>query len=325
MAEAAQAAAVDPGVAELTSDFFGDAQPSTETEQSQDTQKEPVQGQEQQPTETDASAQAPTQTPAQKFILDGKEYSQQELAAAIQTARQFPHLQGVHTETKRQLEAIQAAIAQRQQQPQAQQPQQAQRVGGVSVDQLKAMYAPAIKQAVSAGMIEADAAEAFPALTANLLYAYDQLADAREAMGHLINRFNSMERGSTEHAVVSEIRTSIASLAGAGEHFATLASPEEQARFFEYLVQINPQVGQLRDQNFLAKQWFAYNSDPIAQQLAALKQQQQQAQQASSRAQTRSLARGDGAGTRPGAAMPQDPDPLADMISDLYPQLVPKR
>lgn len=321
-----QTDATASGVEELTSDLFGDSQPAETSEPSQETPSEPTSTAQTQTGQPESAQTAPTQVPGQVFKYQGKDWTWEELGknpdvarAVITRAEQTAHYQQ-QLEQARQQAAYLAGQAHAQQQS-PQQPQQAQR--GVNAAQIQAFYKPAVEHAVKTGMIEQDLAEAFPSFVSQSLYAMDQLVDARGAISHLIQRLNVMEQGSQQNAVEGSIRAQIAGLANNGEHFASLSSPEEQEGFLNYLIQINPQVGQLQQPDFLARQWFAYKSDAFGAQL----QQQRQAAAAaeSARQNARKLARGDVAGTRPGVAAPQEPNQFEELYADIFPKLVSQR
>lgn len=312
-AEATSASVPDSVGADLTADYFP-AQP-IESEQG----GEPVQaaaetadaGTEQ----TDQSAQAPTVAPAppQRIRIGDREFTQEELNAALTTAQQLPHLQ------QKYLQLLEKT-RQQPQAPQAQQPQAPQGRQGLMPEQIKALYQPAIKQAVESGYIEEELATAFPAFAANALMFRDLVSDVREAVGHLIERTNNIERGSTERNVIGEIDGSIASLATQGEHFAPLADPNVRQQFFQYLVELNPQVGHMRNPDFIARQWFAYNKDTYLANATAAQQANAQAQ--ARRTQARRNAQGEGNSTRPGGSPPAVEGFYdADLLGDRFPAL----
>lgn len=324
-----QATAVDSGVAELTSDFLPSSQPEPQA-------SEPAQAQSQEPaataaeaTPTQGSAQAPTPTSAQQtFRYQGltpeqvaaKLTSDPEFARAMMTrAEQTAYYQQQVEYARQQMAALHQA--QQAQAQQAQQAPQAQQAGQWPVvDQLKAMYAPTIKQAVAQGLVEEDIAAAYPNLTANLFYAVDQLADARQAIQILTDRMNRTERGSVETQVRSELDSMIGGLTQYGGHFAKLTDPQEQEAFRNYLIQVNPMVGQLRDPKFMGAMYTGFRQEEAA--LAFSEVEKLRAERAEAEKTKRRQAQGAGTGTRPGAVVQQAPTGFDDAdLLDEYPHL----
>lgn len=326
-----QANAAASGVDELTSDYFPESQPEPQAQEQTGVSQEQVSAEPQQATPASDSAQvAPNQTPAeQKYWYQGKEWTLQELGANPEVARaiftraeQTAHYQS-QLELSRQAQALLQQQQQLVQSQQKQQQPQQQGSRGPTIDQLKAYYAPHLKAAVDRGELSADFVEAFGAEAVQFVHRSDQLDDARQAIGTLIQRLNAMERASMVGSLENELDQTVASLATQGEHFAQLADPAIRKQFTQYLYEIDFKIGQVRDPRLLARQWFAFNSDAIQAQIA--QQAQQAAATTAAKQQTRTLARTDGTGTRPGVAQAQEVPGHLDMISDLYPRLATQR
>jgi len=322
------APAIDPGVAELTADFFPESQPeslATTQEPSQEVAEPRPEAAQPQP--APESAQAPTQAPGQTIEIKGRNYSWAEInanpelqQAVLTRAMQTTHYQR-EVETARQQALMaqqQAAIAAQQmaQRATAQPPQQPANGGFPTPDRIKADYAAPLKRAVEMGHIEEEIAVAYPAFASNMMRAFDELMDARNAVGIIAERLNTMDAGSTQRTVLNEIDSTIASLSSSGEHFAGLADPQHRGEFFNYLVSINPQVGLLRDPNFIASQYVAYKKDEVLASVAEARKAQAEAQAANQR--KRQLAQGVGAGTRPSSLQPENGQGFmdADLMAD---------
>ena len=112
--------------------------------------------------------------------------------------------------------------------------------------------------------------------------------------------------------LLTDIGRSIASLGQSGGVFAPLQDPGKVQEFFQYLWDLNPQVGHLRNPQFLARQWAAYNYT------TNLQAQQQQAAQAA-RTQAVRYARADATtGTRAPMAPVQPKTPLEQMTDEFF-------
>lgn len=315
--EDVSAPAIDPGVAELTADHFSESLPESlaTTQEPSTGVAEPRPEASQAQPGTEGSAPAPTQPTGQTLEIQGRNYTWDEInanpelrQAVLTRAMQTAHFQR-EVETARQQALMaqqQSAIAAQQMAQRANQPQQQQPAnGGFPIpDQIKAEYAVAVKRAVEMGHVEEEVAAAYPAFTANMMRAYDRLEDARTAVGIIAERLNAMESGSTQQNVLREIDSNIANLSATGEHFAGLADPAHRGEFFNYLVSINPQVGLLRDPNFIASQYVAYKKDEVLASVAEARKAQAVAAAAGQR--KRQLAQGVGTGTRPGTLQPDN-------------------
>lgn len=307
------------GVDELTNDYFGSSQPEPQASEPVEVSQEPVAADSQTQPVAAESAQAPTPaTPANAtFRYQGKDWTLQELGANPDVARAiFTRAeQTAHYQQQLEVARQQAAMAQAQAQQAQAPPQQAQGGNWPIPDQLKAMYAPAIKNAVTQGFVEEEVAVAYPALTSSLFRAVDQLEDARQAVGILTDRLNRMEMGSTETTVRNEIDSTIANLSTNGGPFARLSDPGEREAFFSYLLQVNPQVGHLRDPQFMSRQYLGFKQDEML--ANAREAEAARTARTAAEANKRRLAQGVGAGTRPGV-MAQETQPWADndLLSD---------
>lgn len=323
MGQEATAEAIDPGVEELTQDFFPSAQPeSASPEQAQVSGEPPAQDAQTQP--TTESAQAPTPAPVERFNYLGREYTREQLLAdpqllnaIVTTANQGPHFKSLYEQRLAQERQVQVQAQAQAMQQQAQAAAQQAQPGGYPIpDQIRAQYAVPLKRAVELGHIEPEIAEAYPNFAANMMRAFDGLQDARQAVELIAERINAMDAGATQSNVLREIDSTVAGLASQGEYFAGLADPQERGGFFNYLVSINPQVGLLRDPNFVASQYVAYKKDEVLASVAEARKAQAERHAADQR--KRQLARGVGGGTRPSGLQPDNGQGFmdADLMSD---------
>jgi hypothetical protein len=216
-----------------------------------------------QPSQVQAVAETPNaeliQPPIPQTIRIGdRDYTQQELQAALTSAQQLPHLQSKYVNALEQMrQSQQQPVQQANTQPQVN-PQQF--LAGV-----KAKYEPEISKLVKDGMISSDFAQLFPnELSQMLMYrdGYTQLAQRQAQTEQFIQ---AQTQQSQSQGLMSDIGRSINALAQSGEAFAPLKDPGQVQGFFSYLWDLNPQMGHLKNPDFLAKQWVAYNSDKYLQ------------------------------------------------------------
>lgn len=297
-----------------------DGVPSSTTDTAQDQSPEPVTSQAAQaPTEQEPSpepspvaaqpneqVQAPP-TP-QTIRIGDRDYTAQELQAALTSAQQLPHLQNKYVGL---LENLKQSQQPNQGQPQGQQrPQMApQQV----LQAVRNQYDPQVQELVKQGLIEQDFAALFPGMAAQMLYYRDGFNQVGQVLQGVIGELNSSRQQQESTGFVNDVGRSISQLAMSGDAFAPLKDPQEVQKFFNYLWDLNPQVGHLRNPDFLARQWVAYNKDQYlqtAQTRAAADARQQQVRYATADATT---------GSRPPGVM-QEPQktPLEQMTEDFF-------
>jgi hypothetical protein len=254
------------------------------------------------------SQAAPSQSqptgPSQTFSVGGRSYTQQELEALATTASQFGHLQNKYTqllEQQRQQPAVQT---------QAPIPQ-----GDPNTNFAKAAmarYGDQVKELASKGVIEQDFATLFPGMASQML-AY------RDGFLAVSNRLNQLEQGTHQRSqqeqasgLLNEYGRNVQALIqNGGEAFAPLKDQQVLNNFSTYLWNLNPVVNQLRDPNFLAGQWVAFNKDQYLQ-------SRQQQQVLNNKANQARLAMAEAStSTRPPGGFPQEQkSPLDQMVED---------
>ena len=263
-----------------------------------------------QPQVQEVASQAPNAEPVQvqptpqTIRIGDRDYTQQELQAALTSAQQLPHLQSKYVNALEQMKQAQQAPVQ---QAATQQPQ-------VSPQQflagIQAKYEPEIAKLVQGGMISSDFAQLFPKELSQMLMYRDGYAQLAQKQAQTEQFIQAQTQQAQSQGLMSDIGRSINALAQSGEAFAPLQDPAKVQGFFSYLWDLNPQVGHLKNPDFLARQWVAYNKDQYLQNA----QNQAVAQQ---RANQVRMAQGASAtGTRaPGMMSEPQKSPL-DLLTD---------
>lgn len=301
------------GVPSATSDIDVAASPSNESDTSSPVTEQVPQAQEPAPVEAVASQTPNAQTPSQPttpgYRIGDREYSAKELQDALVSSQQLGHLQqkyvGLLEQSKQWQGQPQQVAQQGQSQPQVNVQQQLQAI--------RAKYDPIVQEAVKSGAVEADFAALFPGMAAQMLMYRDGFNQLAQQMGGVAQNIQQTQQRAQSQGLVSDIGRSINALAQSGDAFAPLKDPNQVQGFFSYLWELNPQIGHLKNPDFLARQWVAYNKDQFlqnsqAQQVAAQRQQQAR------------FARPDGLGNARPAGVYQQPErsPLDQMADDFF-------
>jgi len=249
---------------------------------------------------------APASEPTPSYRIGTREYTAQEIQAALTTASQFPNLQNKYVEMLEQMKRQPAP-------QQAQQATQPQVAPAQQMAAIRAKYDPVVEQAVKDGLIERDFASLFPGMAAQMLMYRDGFVQLANQQAGVTSQLQASRQQAQSNGLMQEIGQSINNLAQSGEAFAPLKDPGKVQDFFKYIWDLNPQVGQLRQPDFFARQWAAFNYTE------SLKTQQNNAVAAAHAAQTR-LARADATtATRPAGAMNAPAkSPLDMMVDDFY-------
>lgn len=259
--------------------------------------------------ETPPNVPVPGNQPTpQVYRIGDKDYTVQELQAAMTSAQQLPHLQKKYVDLLEQ--AKQSPGQQGQQQPQGQQPGMAPQA---ILAQIRAKYDPIVQQGVKDGVIEQDFATLFPGMAAQMLMYRDGFQQLAGQVAQQNQQFQMRQQQEQSTSIVNDIGRSINALAQSGEAFAPLKDQTQVAAFFQYLWDLNPQMNQVSNPDFLARQWIAYNKDQFLQN-AQIKQQQ------AIQSNQRRLAMADAvSGTRgSGVQPPPQPTPLEEMTADFW-------
>lgn len=250
--------------------------------------------------------QAPqvTQPTPSTYRLGDREYTAQELQAALISAQQLPNLQ------KKYMEALESRqVAQQPQKPQ--EPTQPQVQPQQALQQIMAKYEPEAHKLVEQGLIEQDAVALFPKLVAQMLAYRDGFGQVTQAVQQIGSEIQATKQREQSTGLVNDIGRSLNALAESGDAFAPLKDPAKVQEYMTYLWNLNPQTVHLRNPDFLARQWIAFNKDQFLQNA-----QTQAAAQA--RNNQLRLARADATtGTRaPGGMASQPLSPLDEMVND---------
>lgn len=250
---------------------------------------------------------APVPAPA-PIRLGDREYTAQELQAALTTAQQFGHLQNKYVEMLEQQKrgAAQPAPDVRGGMPQPLSPQQ-------QMQAIRMRYDADVQKAVKDGLIEPDFASLFPGMAAQMLMYRDGFNAVSQQLSAVSQSMMQGQMQQQSQGLMQQIGQSIGNLAASGEAFASLKDPNVVQGFFKYLWDMDPKRAQVTNPEFLSRQWFAYNRDQY------LQNQQRQAAEAARANQVR-YARADATtGSRPPGVM-QTPQatPLDQMVSDFY-------
>lgn len=306
---------IDAGLEELTSDVLGapatDSQDENVAQAPTDAPQEPIETQQPQ----DASAPAPTAPqPPDAVEIDGRQYTREQLKAALTTREQFPHLQQRYLELKRAQEARDAQAQQPQSQADAMRrqipPQQLQA-------QIRASFDPQVQQAVQDGFIEPDLAELYPNAVANLMMQRDSLVAVGGMVQAIQQKIAEYERQIVGERVVNDIKSNLTALASTHPALAPLRDAGVRDQFFGFIRTLDPRMDQLGDPEYLTGAWAAFKKGDFLGSAQALTQNADAAQAA--RATQRRRAVGDALpGSRPAAGPPQARSPLDEMVDDFF-------
>lgn len=259
--------------------------------------------------ETPNAQTAPLPTP-QTYKIGDRDYTAQELQAALTSSQQLGHLQNKYVgllEQQRQWEA-QQRNPQPPSQPQAPQPDPKQWVEAV-----RQKYDPVVKDLVSKGLMEADFATLFPGMAAQMLAYRDGFQQTSQAVQAIRSEMQGRQSREQSMGLVNTMSRSIQQLAQSGEAFAPLKDPAVVQKYFQYLYDLNPMTSQVQNPQFLASQWVAFNKDQFLQ-------QQQARAQAQARTEAVRYARADATtAARPaGLNTPVQKTPLDQIVDDFY-------
>jgi len=238
---------------------------------------------------------APKSVPEVKtWEYRGKQYTLDQLVElgvlddVIQTARQFPTIQ---TKYQSLLEEKAAPAA-----PGVSAPAPAPQ--GPSGDQILQAYTPEVQKMADAGYIEPEAFEVFPKLVSALMFHRDLLYDVRNAVASIMQSENVRTENSQKESMLNYVGGLCDKVAGEGEHFSILKDGEIRKGFYGYLGTLNVPINQVTE-DFIRKQWVAYNADPMLEAVRLASSGQREAD-----AKTRRNAKGEGGGVRPAPSKP---------------------
>lgn len=250
--------------------------------------------------EGQTAAQPAQPTPPAPIRIGDRDYTAQELQAALISAQQLPHLQKKYVE----------ALEQSKSQPTPpSQPTQFDPKG--YMQSLRQQYDPVVQRYAEQGLLSQDFVTLFPGEAAQMVHYQQGFTQVQNAVRAIASELQQRTVREQQTGLVNGVTRSLSALAESGEPFAPLKDPGKQQEFFNYLWELNPQTSQLANPDFLARQWIAFNKDQYLQAAQAKAVQAARTQQAR-------LARADATGgARPSGVM-QEPakTPLDEMFED---------
>lgn len=238
------------------------------------------------------------------YEYKGKQYTLEQMVElgilddVVQTARQFPTIQ-----TKYQSLLEEKIVTPAPGDAAAQQPQ------GPTGDQILQAYTPVMQDMANNGYIEPEAYEVFPKLVSALMFHRDLLYDVRNTVMAMVQNASATQETSQRGAALNYVNGICDKVAGEEEHFALLRDTEARKGFYEYLGTLNYPIDKIDDE-FVRKQWLAYNSGPMleAVRLAA-------GGQKATDSKIRRNAKGEGSGVRPAPAKVEPKTADAELIA----------
>jgi hypothetical protein len=219
----------------------------------------------------------------------GKQYTLEQMVElgvlddVIQTARQFPTIQTKYQSLLEE-KAVPAAPGAGEKQPVPQ---------GPTGDQILQAYAPEMHKMATEGYIEPEAYEVFPKLVSALMFHRDLLYDVRTTVAAMLQNFNAASEVNQKETAINFVNGLCDKISGEGEHFTVLKDAKVRDGFYEYLGTLNVPIKAVTE-DFVRKQWVAYNSGPM---LEAVGLAARSGREADSKA--RRNAKGEGSGVRP--------------------------
>ena len=157
-----------------------------------------------------------------------------------------------------------------------------------------------------------DFVQLFPAEAAQMLAYRDSFSQVAQYVQAIGQQMQSQQQQSQATGLINEVGQNINRLAQSGEAFAPLKDTGNVQKFMQYLWDLNPQVGHLRNPEFLAGQWVAYNRNQYLQMAA-------QAQVNAQRQEQLRYAKADSStGSRPTGGAPVEKTPLEQMTEEFW-------
>jgi len=258
----------------------------------------------QQDTNQDSNVPVVETPSAKTYIVDGRKYTAEELEASglldrvVATAGQFKVVQEKYTGLLEKQATTPAVAPQPEPKP------------VITAPQILNAMAPTVKFAVDSGFVEADAAEAYPNLVANLAYGQGRIQQLEEQVAHLINwckgeKFRR-EQGAVENTLDKGIET-VASLPQ--PIYESLKKPEVREAFKKYIVdEVNPTVDKLTVDS-MKRYWLAFNAENVEKFFVKEAEKPK-------RKDNRQAAGEMRGGARSGNPAPDEPKSLLDQMTD---------
>jgi len=235
------------------------------------------------------------------------------MRALVTTANQGPHFKGLYENL---LDEVRGANRPPQQPPQQTGPMPGQLPPPFKrPEEAVTYYQDQMKQLTDAGWIESDLVEFSPKGVAFVMQLRDQVTDARMALMNVLQMAQGYVQQNNGRQLAEEMDTLIGGLSSRGGFYADLSDKKKVEGFRNWAVGTGALVGKLRDPEFLAQLFVAYNSNNIAQvaATAAKTEQDQRAEIARKRRMAQGLGSG---GARPAGSAPEPAQPWDAVVND---------
>lgn len=249
------------------------------------------------------------------YEVNGKKYTAAELQALEQTAEQFKAAQKQNFKLSQELEELKKATPPATTQP-AQPP--APQITDERIAQVYDQFAEErLKELVAKNLVENDMAEAWPrtfkTMIGQLRFAYDLVFEHQEKIEKLVNYLSATEKERSNQIVQGKFDKHLDNLVASDARlYAGLKDNKVRDAFAKYLIEelgaTLEQVTGEKAQDFLAKQWVAFNAPAI---IEAAKQETKDKKTR----QDKRFVIGENGGVRPASVDPGEQS-LLDRLAD---------
>ena len=173
-------------------------------------------------------------------------------------------------------------------------------------------FQPQVQQAVEAGWITEEHAALYPQESALIVYALTQLQQGGQRVQQIEQYTEAERHRQAVGQAQAQLNTAIDEVAARGGDFGLLSDPAIRKEFEDFIYELDPQMSKI-NADFLAKQYFAFNHEPI---MNAIREQNSQPNVNTEPTPTQ-LAQQEGVSTRPTeGATPEKPE-FADLLAGL--------
>lgn len=226
-------------------------------------EEEPVSGEpadDDEPDEGDGGEPEPEEGEKPKtYKIQGKEYSLDEILQSglldnlVTQANQVSHYQNLYHQAKQALEAFQAHLMQQQQ---AARPM-------ITPEQVRAQLLTDINQVVQEGWFEPEYAEAFPRATTSMMMVYKDYLQTKAMVAQIYNYLAQDLHQRTYRDTRANFDATCNRLAKVHEIYKGLGDSKTREDFFKFLVEkVNPETSAINEE-FLARQYLAFQQDNL--------------------------------------------------------------
>jgi hypothetical protein len=237
--------------------------------------------------------------------FDGKKYTAEELRALKTTAEKYPHLQERYNAALEENKAV----GKRPEPPAAPKP-----ITNLEIAQKFDPIAFAmLPELVKENLVESDMAELYPrtlgTMIGQLRWIAEMLTDARTAISILIPHVSEIVTRERGELVADRFTGLLDKLQGSAKEYEILKDEKVRLGFVEYLRELDPEGKRAfgeKGEEFLKRQWFAYNHEAILEAGTAGKGEPVHTD--------KRLVAGDGSSGRPPAAPRGEKSPMDKMI-----------